>query len=137
LDEVAANKTPFDGEKLKELLDGFMPILRTHLEDEIQMLLDLSAYDSMKLKEAANDAHERALGDSKPAEELPILLGCQDASFKIDGDPGVMRAKLPWFLPYMTQFIFHWKNRAAWQFLPSTYHYQRRPLPYATITAKA
>lgn len=45
LNEVKKNVESFEGEKLKAIIDEFMPTLRTHLDNEIDTLLLLKDYD--------------------------------------------------------------------------------------------
>lgn len=45
LEKVKKNEETFDGEKLKSIIDGFMPTLRTHLANEIDTLLLLTEYE--------------------------------------------------------------------------------------------
>lgn len=45
LKTVKSGEQEFDGEKLKGIVDGFMPQLRDHLEHEIDTLVDLSRWD--------------------------------------------------------------------------------------------
>lgn len=45
LDAVQAGKDKYDGEKLRGIIDSFMPVLRAQLVDEIQTLLALERYE--------------------------------------------------------------------------------------------
>lgn len=45
LNEVKAGSAVFDGQTLKDIVDEFMPILRAHLDDEIDALVALEKYD--------------------------------------------------------------------------------------------
>lgn len=45
LKPVKEGKAEFDGEKLKAIVDAFMPQLRDHLENEIDTLIGLSKWD--------------------------------------------------------------------------------------------
>lgn len=45
LGKVKDEKEEYDGEKLKGIIDSFMPILRTHLVNEIDTLIALEKYD--------------------------------------------------------------------------------------------
>ena len=42
---VQGGKEKFDGSKLKGIIDGFMPVLREHLSDEIDTLIGLEKFD--------------------------------------------------------------------------------------------
>lgn len=44
LDKVRAEKEEFDGERLVSIIDSFAPVLRDHLENEIDSLLALDKY---------------------------------------------------------------------------------------------
>lgn len=45
LESVRAKREEFDGEKLKGIMDGFMPDLQTHLHNEIDTLVDMVKYE--------------------------------------------------------------------------------------------
>ncbi|KAL2878827.1 hypothetical protein SGCOL_005794 [Colletotrichum sp. CLE4] len=45
LDKIQKGEEAYSGEKLKDIIDSFMPILRQHLSDEIDTLLKLAEYD--------------------------------------------------------------------------------------------
>ncbi|KAJ5369336.1 hemerythrin HHE cation binding domain-containing protein [Penicillium cataractarum] len=47
LKEVIRGKEKLDGEKVKNLIDSFMPELHTHLENEIGTLVNLESYDKV------------------------------------------------------------------------------------------
>lgn len=42
---VADGKEPYDGPKIKDLIDSFMPVLNNHLASEIETLLQLNKWD--------------------------------------------------------------------------------------------
>lgn len=46
LKSVKEGEAELDGERLKEIVDGFMPQLRDHLENEIDTLVGLSKWDN-------------------------------------------------------------------------------------------
>ena len=43
---VKEGQVPFEGQKLKGIIDDFMPVLRTHLNDEITTLVSLEQYEN-------------------------------------------------------------------------------------------
>lgn len=45
LAKVTAGEEPYDGKKLKSIIDSFMPALETHLANEIKTLLRLAEYE--------------------------------------------------------------------------------------------
>lgn len=45
LDGVIAGKEEFDGKKLKNIIDSFMPVLATHLTNEIKSLMGLAKWE--------------------------------------------------------------------------------------------
>lgn len=45
LDRIQKGDEAYSGEKLKGIIDSFMPVLREHLSDEIDSLLKLNEYD--------------------------------------------------------------------------------------------
>lgn len=46
LEKVKKEEETLDGMKLRSIIDGFMPALRTHLENEIDTLLALEKYEN-------------------------------------------------------------------------------------------
>lgn len=45
LADVGAGKEKYDGQRLKAIIDSFMPVLRQHLSDEIDSLMALEKYE--------------------------------------------------------------------------------------------
>ncbi len=45
LDAVQEGKEKYDGQKLSDIIDGFMPVLRQHLEEEVDTLKDLEKFE--------------------------------------------------------------------------------------------
>lgn len=64
--------------------------------------------------------------------ECPLVMGCQDSSFKVDGREELINA--PLLLRVATNWVFCWKHRDVWQFLPSSYTAKKRPLAYGSAT---
>jgi hemerythrin-like domain-containing protein len=48
VDDVAEGKQKYDGQKFRDVIDAFVPTLRQHLDDEIDMLVSLKQYEEGK-----------------------------------------------------------------------------------------
>lgn len=59
LDEVKEEKVELDGEKLRALIDGFMPTLYTHLVNEIDTLNALEKYEGVDFNTWFNSEVEK------------------------------------------------------------------------------
>lgn len=55
-----------------------------------------------------------------------MVLGLRDKTFQGGNNWPVM----PWYAPYMVDWIFAWKHRGAWRFLPSDIHGKPRHLAF-------
>jgi len=132
LDKVEAKQAPYHAEKLRSLLDGFMPILRQHLVDELELLLDLKSLDSDRLATFAQEFQKGAVKGVDPFL-LPFLMGGQDTSYLLDDQ--VELVPIPFFLRFAINWIFYWKHRDLWQFLPSNMQSVKQPLRYAASSS--
>lgn len=115
----------FDGEELRRILDSFGHILDEHLHAEIKTLLDLHIYDSQKLMEVWKKTEKVALSQLDDYRHGPLVFGCQDVNFKIDGKDAVFPA-VPFFVPYIVKYLRERKYKPLWKFNPcSTFRVRR------------
>ncbi|KAM6478282.1 hypothetical protein HDV62DRAFT_394350 [Trichoderma sp. SZMC 28011] len=115
----------YDGKELRASIDGFGKILSQHLTEEIQTLLDLTAYDGKGLRDAWNVFDlEMRKGDKSII--FPIVFGSSDGAFEGAGDwpevPGPVRL--------LVHYWFERKHQGAWRFSPSTTWGVKRPLAF-------
>lgn len=136
---VVAKEEPYDGAKIRRIVDEFMPVLRQHLEDEISTLKGFTRFDEKIQKELVEathkvSAHIKAEAQKKPEVKttvLPMMLACHDQTFEGGvhaGFPG-----LPWFVMLIIKWMFVPKNKGWWQFAPCDASSKPRELPYAEL----
>jgi hemerythrin-like domain-containing protein len=113
-------------EDLYTILDGFAPLLVSHLSSEIDTLLTLRDYPAEKVLEAWK-AGEKAVGDhASNYEQIPFALGCHDATY--EGGQHLF-IPFPWFVKLMLHWWYGKKYAGAWRFCPSDlYSTPKRPV---------
>lgn len=79
LDAVKAGGEEYDGERLRGIIDSFMPVLRTHLFDEIQTLLALDKYEDkgdwvVLVEKAKEEVHQKMQSDPDLKVRPPRLV---------------------------------------------------------------
>ena len=67
-DVSAGTESPFDGARLTNILDQFMPVLTQHLHDEIQTLRGLGAYEDKTDWKKWSHGHTKAILDKAMAD---------------------------------------------------------------------
>jgi len=119
----------YDGKKLKAIIDDFAPVLIEHLRDEIPHLLSLEKYGADRLLvEYEKFANYMATSSSK-TRNLPFVLGTSDNTFE---GGKVWPPNLPFFVPYLTNYVFSRKYAGAWKFSPCTMLREPRELQYVS-----
>ena len=127
---TATTADRYSGAHVQELVDGFSPILRQHLADEIDTLW---AMDSV----AANTEHSKKLLDVYQECEAeagkqdktvvpPMVLGLCDKTFEGGND----WPKMPMGSAYFVHYLFARKHSKAWRFLPCDTFRNPRPLAF-------
>ncbi|PGH06510.1 hypothetical protein GX51_02334 [Blastomyces parvus] len=119
----------YDGKKLQEIMDIMFPILHTHLVGEIGTLLDLAKYDSKKLEEWWADTSKKARGDLDVFQDAPLMLGCIDSTFRLDGDPRPF-PPIPAPIKYLSKYVLEWRYSGRWRFNPCDTFGKPRPLAF-------
>ncbi|EFQ33161.1 hemerythrin HHE cation binding domain-containing protein [Colletotrichum graminicola M1.001] len=132
LDMVQKREEAYSGEKLKGIIDSFMPVLRQHLSDEIGTLLKLGDYDrdwdgwfERLIKELLAKSDDPNLKTTT----FPLLLTNRDKTFE-DGIyawwPG-----LPWFVTLMMRWFLIPKHNNWWRFSSCDHRGVPKELPFA------
>lgn len=117
----------YEGAKLLALVKRLGPILTQHLHDEIPTLLDLYTVDDKKLKDLHARANKAAQAEVELFKNAPLLLGCTDKTFLLDGlDKDFLH--IPFFASFLVQNFFSRRHSAAWKFHPCTFSGIPRPL---------
>ncbi|KAF2430680.1 hypothetical protein EJ08DRAFT_216005 [Tothia fuscella] len=117
---------------LRAIIDNFGDILQTHLNDEIDTLLDLKHYDSGELKACWAETHNYVLKTCDSRVQLPMLLGSMDRTY----EGKAQGLSMPWFLYYLVEFWFSREHKDSWRFLPCTTWGKPKPL-WATGAVKS
>ena len=60
----------YDGKKLREIIEDFGPVLRLHLAQEIETLIDLERFGGKKLAEAYKYLEERLIAEIPDKEKV-------------------------------------------------------------------
>ncbi|OLN97579.1 hypothetical protein CCHL11_01142 [Colletotrichum chlorophyti] len=132
LGKVQKGEEKYSGERLRGIINSFMPVLRQHLSDEIDTLLKLGEYDvdwtgwfvnlKKKLLSKTNDPNLKTT-------TIPLLLTNMDATFE-DGVfawwPG-----LPWFVMILFRWVFIPTHKNWWRFSSCDDRGMPRELPFA------
>ncbi|TDZ32123.1 hypothetical protein CTRI78_v011794 [Colletotrichum trifolii] len=99
LGKVQKNEEPYSGERLRDIVNSFMPVLRQHLFDEIDILLKLGEYDldwDTWFDQLHNKLISKTNDPNLKTTTVPLLLTNRDKTF----EDGVYEwwPPLPWFL---------------------------------------
>ncbi|TIA32461.1 hypothetical protein D6C78_08215, partial [Aureobasidium pullulans] len=117
----------YDGAKLRSLVQDFAEPLVKHLHDEIETLRALDKYDSKRVKQAYGRL-EKSLMATDNYRIAPLVFGTADRKYEggIHNFPAV-----PFFVPYIINYVFGMRYRGVWRFNPCTSWRDRRELAYA------
>ncbi|EON97414.1 putative hemerythrin hhe cation binding domain-containing protein [Phaeoacremonium minimum UCRPA7] len=134
LADVGAGKEKYDGQRLKAIIDSFMPVLRQHLSDEIDSLMALEKYEEKTqwdkwFKGVMDKVLKKADGAEMKFTSGPFAFQCHDKSFE-DGRFAYW-PPLPWFVMLLLRWFAVPKHKTWWQFSPCDTYGKRRELPYA------
>jgi hemerythrin-like domain-containing protein len=134
LASVEKGEAAYEGQKLRAIIDSFMPVLAKHLHEEIGTLLALDKYEDKtdwhKWHASLNQRiMKEASGPDIKYEGLPLVMTAQDKTFE-DGayanDP-----PLPWFVFLLFKWVWAPKNAQCWRFAPCDVNGKPRELPFA------
>ncbi|EEH35887.1 hypothetical protein PAAG_00210 [Paracoccidioides lutzii Pb01] len=119
----------YDGKKLQGLLHDLGPVLHKHLTEEIPTLLDLAKYDAKKLEPWWHLTSKYAQKHVDPFGNAPLMLGCIDNTFLLDGKP-LIYPPVPTFVKYLSKFVLERRYAGAWRFNPCDALGNPRPLAF-------
>jgi len=143
--EILAGTKQYDSKLVKAYIDGFGPILTDHLHCEIKTLLSLEVCDGAKLKKAFNDMVKGSfktavvVGFLRDALLMVLLIDCYLQSTMLPlafGSwdktcPGSQNFPVvPFFVPYMSAYLFSRKYKSVWRFNPCDAWSRPRPLHF-------
>jgi hemerythrin-like domain-containing protein len=120
--------TSYSSARFCEIIQAFAKPLRDHLADEIQTLWDMDSVEanspaSGKLLEIYQSCEAEA-GNQDKTVVPPMVLGLCDRTF----EGGNEWPKMPAGSAYFVHYLFGWKHRRAWKFLPCDTWRNPRPL---------
>ncbi|KAF6830684.1 hemerythrin HHE cation binding domain-containing protein [Colletotrichum musicola] len=132
LSKVQRHKEAYTGERLKSIIDSFMPVLRQHLSDEIETLLKLRDYDC-DWEDWFDKLVKRLLSKSSDPRlkttTIPLLLTNRDKTFE-DGAFAWWPA-LPWFVQILFRWVFIPTHKRWWRFSSCDDQGVPKDLPFA------
>lgn len=124
IDEKGEKEKYYDAAQLKHIIDEFGSALVTHLHGEITTLLALEKFDSKIVKKEYDDMVAKTVKGANVHVVVPLALGCADkTAVGSEGFPPV-----PFFLPYLSAYVFSRKHKGAWRFSPCDSWGRPRPL---------
>ncbi|KIW11768.1 hypothetical protein PV08_09040 [Exophiala spinifera] len=121
----------YDGKTIKTLIEEFAGPLTQHLHDEVETLRALDKYDGEQVRQAYRRL-EKILMDTDNYRIAPLVFGTADRSF--EGGRHDFPA-VPFFVPYIIQYVFARRNRGVWRFNPCTIWRDPRELAYTGARA--
>ncbi|UKZ74860.1 hypothetical protein TrVFT333_002530 [Trichoderma virens FT-333] len=132
LQNAETGKEKYDGAKLKNIINSFMPVLWQHLQDEI---LTLKAFDKYKEKtdwaKWTKDTAAKVVKATQTADgmvvDLPFMVHNHEVAFEQAGS----WPPIPSFVFFILKFLYFGKNSDWWQFAPCDKSGKARDLPYA------
>jgi hypothetical protein len=126
--ETKAND--YDGETLRVLVTTCGHLIEKHLHNEISSLIELYGCDEKKLGDIWNRLEERVFAKQDNRRHVPLLIGCSDATFQLDGQT-MPFPPVPFFFPYLVRFVFGRLYAGSWRFCPSDVFGKPQPLRFA------
>ncbi|KAF7558992.1 hypothetical protein G7046_g5183 [Stylonectria norvegica] len=120
-DAVKSGTTELDGEKLRNMIDSFMPILRTHLANEIHTLVALEKYadkcdwGEWFMKKTGDIAGKAMRISHYRTEIFPLAIILHDKTF--DGGVWQKFPPIPWIVTLMLRWLFMNTHKDWWSTL--------------------
>ncbi|KAH7198336.1 uncharacterized protein B0J16DRAFT_330264 [Fusarium flagelliforme] len=135
VDKLRKEEEELDGEKLKGIIDSFMPVLRTHLENEIDTLVGLEKYADRCdwgawFQKVAQDLGAQGMKSASHRNEiLPLAMILHDKTFEggIWGD----FPPLPWLAMVAIRWLFVRTHQDWWRFAGCDSTSMPQELPFA------
>ncbi|UNI21917.1 hypothetical protein JDV02_007862 [Purpureocillium takamizusanense] len=135
IEKVKDGEEALDGDKLRGIIDGFMPALREHLEHEITTLVELDRYSdkcdwSAWFTKKGGEIASKGMKSSKYRSEVfPLAFCLHDKTFA-----GGIWASFP-PIPYLATLVLRWlfmgTHKAWWRFAPCDLTSQPQKMPFA------
>ncbi|KAH6996478.1 hypothetical protein BKA56DRAFT_666700 [Ilyonectria sp. MPI-CAGE-AT-0026] len=135
LDKVRAKKEEFDGERLVSIIDSFAPVLRDHLEHEIDSLLALDKYSDKCdwgkwFKQIVDEIVTTAMKRSEYRTDIfPLAVILHDKTF--DGGVWQKFPPIPWLFAVLLRWMFMYKRKDWWRFSGCDFTSHPQELPFA------
>ncbi|KAH6989725.1 hypothetical protein BKA56DRAFT_629471 [Ilyonectria sp. MPI-CAGE-AT-0026] len=135
LDKLKKEEEALDGMKLRSIIDGFMPALRTHLENEIDTLLALEKYEKKVdwgdwFQKKMSEMTSKAMKDARYRNEIfPLAIIFHDKTF----EGGVWKNFPP--VPRLFLLVLQWlcmnTHKDWWRFAGCDFQSKPQQLPFA------
>ncbi|KAF3767739.1 hypothetical protein M406DRAFT_41495 [Cryphonectria parasitica EP155] len=134
IESVKNGSAKYDGGKIREIIDSFMPVLREHLYDEIQTLLALDRYEdkcdwaAWLRKVHAEIVAQMQADPSTKHTLMPMFMHLHDGTFDNDSLP--VWPVLPWIAKVVISWIYDRKHKSWWRFAPCDISSRPQVLPF-------
>ncbi|KAL6353028.1 hypothetical protein LRP88_13513 [Fusarium phalaenopsidis] len=125
LDKVRSGNETYDGEKLKAIIDSFVPVMQEHLVHEIESLVKLTDHE---------DKCDWAAWFKKTVDAItntfPLTMILHDKTF--EGGVWSSFPPVPWLVLWVMRYLFMNTRKDWWRFAPCDYSSQPQELPFAS-----
>jgi hypothetical protein len=123
------SKDDYNGNTLRQIIDDFAPLFESHNHAEITTIISLyDKIDSDTLKSISDKMWETAERDSDMFKAAPLVLGCQDKTFIIDGDLSPY-PEVPFIAKFVTDWVLSRRHGKVWRFNPSNGYGEVKKFP--------
>ncbi|KFH47167.1 hypothetical protein ACRE_019750 [Hapsidospora chrysogenum ATCC 11550] len=135
LGRVKGGEEDLDGDRLRGMIDGFMPTLREHLEREIDTLTALDEYadkcdwPTWFKGKADKMMMEKMSSASFRTDQLPLTMTLHDKTF--EGGVWESFPPVPWLLHVALRWLFLNTHKDWWRFAPCDYYSLPQEMPFA------
>jgi hypothetical protein len=119
----------FNGEEWRKGIESFAEPLVKHLTEEIGTLEALVSFDAdgSKLGKHWDAFDAKVVGEADKFRLFPLVLGAVDTAF----EGGIHHwPPIPFFVPYLVDWVFARRHRGAWRFGPSDVYGKPRALQF-------
>ncbi|RFU27023.1 hypothetical protein B7463_g9300, partial [Scytalidium lignicola] len=131
LQSVKEGKEKYDVVKVQKLVDGFAPILVSHLTDEVNFISGLEKYeDKIDWKTYEKVIGDHAVKGGNTEFEVPLMATNIDLTFE-KGLHEKHWPPWPWFAGLMFRLVFIPKHKGYWRFSTCDSKGMPKELPFA------
>ncbi|KAK3312069.1 hypothetical protein B0H66DRAFT_393663 [Apodospora peruviana] len=125
IQDIQSGEERFDASLLRGHIDELSGPLEAHLKDEIPSLRRIGRQVGDGIMTVCYKAlHDEAEGTTDPYQIGPLVLGCQDHSFTVDG-LHIQFPELPFsWAPSLVDHLVSRRHAGAWRFCPSDFYGQ-------------